>query len=162
VTNDAAQIERFDPSLDGLLNCVVREVPGWRLRRSDSGQADVFDLELPGRGLMLRARLRHHSPTGYHAFEAPLLLGAEDRLRPVGAVACLALIIEEEALVGPTSRLGRERFLARLAESRRNVQAALLARADQLERLFAGSLDFIEGEQALLTGHPTPSDTQEL
>ncbi|HSJ98720.1 MAG TPA: IucA/IucC family protein, partial [Myxococcota bacterium] len=155
MTNDAAQIERFDPSLDGLLNCVVREVPGWRLARSGTARPAAFELELPGRGLMLRARLRHHSPVGYHAFEPPLLLGAKDRLRPAGAVACLALLIEEQALVGPTSQLGRERFLARLAESRRNVQAALLARADRLERLFAGSLDFIDGEQALLTGHPT-------
>ena len=155
MTNDAAQIERFDPSLDGLLNCVVREVPGWRLGRSGSGRADAFDLELPGRGLMLRARLRHHSPVGYHAFEPPLLLGAPQRLRSAGALACLALLIEEAELVGPTSPVGRERFLARLAESRRNVQAAMLARTDDLERLFAGSLDFIGAEQALLTGHPS-------
>jgi N2-citryl-N6-acetyl-N6-hydroxylysine synthase len=129
-------------------------VPGWRVEGSGSGPPEAFDLELPRRGLMVRARLRHYSPKGYHAFEPPLLLGDPTRLLPVGPVACLALIIEEEALVGPTSQVGRERLLARLAESRRNVQAAVLARANELERLFAGTFDFMDGEQALLCGHP--------
>jgi N2-citryl-N6-acetyl-N6-hydroxylysine synthase len=157
VTSDAAQIERFDPSFDGLLNCVVREVPGWRLVRaaSRSGVGPAFELELPRRRLRVQARLRHHAATGYHAFEPPLFLGDGSGLFPTDPITCLALLIEEEALVGRTSLSGRERFLGRLAQSRRNVEAALAARAGDLERLFAAPLDFIAAEQALLLGHPT-------
>jgi N2-citryl-N6-acetyl-N6-hydroxylysine synthase len=153
VTSDAAEIERFDPSLDGLLNCMVREVPGWRLVRSGAGPA--FELELPSRRLRLQARLRHHAATGHHAFQSPLLMGNGSRLFPADPITCLALLIEEEALVGRTSLAGRERLLGRLAQSRRNVESALAARGDDLERLFAAPLDFIAAEQALLLGHPT-------
>ena len=84
--NDAAAVERFDPSLDGLLNCVVRELPGWRLVRAASGRPEAFQLGLPDRGLVIRARLRQHSPCGYHVFEPPMLFGTEGHLRPTGVV----------------------------------------------------------------------------
>lgn len=137
---------RSDPSLRCFFNALLRETNHWRLEEQETGAAFAFDL--PG-GDALWVPCDHVSTTGRHGVTGPCLLVQGDRTTPLD----FAQAVEAALETLPASTDESRRTLSRVLQSRRNMQEALAARADDLDRITSEPLDFIAAEGALLVGH---------
>lgn len=152
-------------ALENLLRCWVRETG---FGRPEDG---VLRVPLAATGVTLNVPVRHWSSVGCHRFDPPALDGAPEDAPPLEAVTLAALIGREAAHGARSPRTGTRTVPPE--------SAALSGRvADSLQRTAhfladrrahpgppAGTSRFLEGEQALLFGHPlhpTPKSREGL
>ncbi|AKT38197.1 IucA/IucC family protein [Chondromyces crocatus] len=165
--------EVFDPSVSAFLNALLREWTGWRLVEGDEtaalveGQARrAVEIPLRSHEAVLYVPVRRLSRAGRHRLLSPARLRERDgAVRPVPFQELATLIVQEPDIVGRVTRDEVQRFLPRVLSSAQNIVLNLEARTGDLERIFSAPLDFIEAEQALLTGHsihPTPKSRDGL
>ncbi|MER8017235.1 IucA/IucC family protein [Streptomyces griseoluteus] len=166
---DADPLEAPDPhhaaqaaAVENLLRCWVREAG---LAAPDHGP---LHLPLPASGTALVAPVRHWSPTGWHRFGPPRLVGAPEHAPSVDAVTLAALLTRESPgrtdPAGPqgTAPADGADLVARVADSQRRTATFLSDRRAHPED---GPDLFLSAEQALLLGHPlhpTPKSREEL
>jgi N2-citryl-N6-acetyl-N6-hydroxylysine synthase len=153
--------DAFDPAASAFLNAFLREWSGFRSHASeDEPGLHVIEIPLRQGGGTLEIRARHLSRAGRHHLVAPVhLRDSKGARRALPFEDLVALILAEEDLVGPIAPDQASRFAARVLASSRNIAQHVEARAGDMEKLFSAPMDFIEAEQALLTGHsihPTP------
>lgn len=159
------------PSVDRLLNSLVREWKGCRFDRAErygiSARAkEVLALDLPATGAVVVAPLRHRSCVGYHGFDGRIWLLTDGRPDPIEIELfdVLAMLLREEDIRGRSSGAGRLNLQRRAAASIAAVAQTTATRGSA--RPFAGGVpDFIEAESALRFGHavhPTPMSRDEF
>ncbi|MFE9333388.1 IucA/IucC family protein [Streptomyces sp. NPDC006925] len=156
-------------AVENLLRCWVRETA------PEAPRDGVLRIPLSASGTALLIPVRHWSPVGWHRFDPPHLEGAPDAAAPLQAVAVAALIGREAA--HPDRDPGSAGEVAEGAGAAEN--AALVGRvADSVQRTARfladrrdhpapppGTGPFLDGEQALLFGHPlhpTPKSREGL
>lgn len=158
-------------ALENLLRCWVRETG---LGRPEGG---VLRVPLAATGVTLSVPVRHWSPVGCHRFDPPSLDGAPEDAPPLEAVALAALIGREaahgaaEGARSPQTGTGKRTappesaaLVGRVADSLQRTAHFLTDRRAH-PRPPAGTSLFLEGEQALLFGHPlhpTPKSREGL
>ncbi|MGI5348407.1 IucA/IucC family protein [Streptomyces sp. CA-250714] len=148
-------------ALENLLRCWVRETAPAR------PQDGLLRIPLPASGTALLVPVRHWSPVGWHRFDPPYLERAPESAMPLQAVAVAALIGREAAHA--TRRVGGTRpgagpvegasaaentaLVGRVADSVQRTARFLADRREHPEPP-PGTDPFLEGEQALVFGHP--------
>lgn len=157
------------PSVDRLLNALVREWNGCRFDRTENygaiqSEKEVVVLDLPASGAVVVAPLRHRSHVGYHGFEGRLWLVTDRRLVEIELFDVLAMLMREDDIRGRSSSASRLNLQRRAAASVAAVAQTAAMRG--AVRPFAdGVPDFIEAESALRFGHavhPTPMSRDEF
>lgn len=155
--------------MENLLRCWVREND---LPAPPDG---TLHIQLPASGTALLVPVRHWSPTGRHGFGAARLATAPEEVPPVDAVTVAALLARE--ISGTES--GTEEnsagadgtdLVARVADSVRRTAVFLEHRrpagtGGTAEAAEVAGDPFLDGEQALLFGHPlhpTPKSREGL
>lgn len=160
-------------SATSFLNALLREWTGWTIlspkQARDHGLEDgpAIALPLPSADATAYIRLARHSRVGRHEFRFPLFLCRQtaNSLDPIGFERLASMILDEPSITGTAPRTARQRLLTRLRDSIAMTEAILAARQSNLAALFEGDLDFIDGEQGLLLGHPvhpTPKSRDEF
>lgn len=166
---------------ENLLRCWVRETGPARPANG------LLRIPLPASGTALLVPVRHWSSVGWHRFDPPFLEGAPGHAAPLEAVAVAALLGREAAQgaadaaahgsAETTADAAPTGSSSAAAFTREN--AALVGRvADSLQRTARfladrrahpepppGTGPFLDGEQALLFGHPlhpTPKSREGL
>ncbi|MBO8192554.1 iron transporter [Streptomyces oryzae] len=157
-------------ALENLLRCWVRETAPAR------PQNGVLRIPLPASGTALLVPVRHWSAVGWHRFDPPHLEGAPGFAAPLQAVAVAALIgreaehaarsAEEAAGFGAAgseaaahagadegSTAENTALVGRVADSVQRTARFLADRRDH-PRPPSGTSPFLDGEQALVFGHP--------
>ncbi|WP_430542451.1 IucA/IucC family protein [Streptomyces iconiensis] len=152
-------------ALENLLRCWVRETG---LGRPVDG---VLRVPLAATGATLHVPVRHWSAVGCHRFDPPTLDTAPEEAPPLEAVALAALIGREAAHGARSPRAGTRgappesaALVGRVADSLQRT-AHFLAERRARPRPGAGTGPFLDGEQALLFGHPlhpTPKSREGL
>ncbi len=173
IPNTPDPLEQPDPAraadaaaVECLLRCWVRE--------TGLGPPDGAALYVPlaASGTALRVPVRHWSATGWHRFGAPALAGAPAGAAPVDSVTLAALLAREGAHAGasadpapastpdaePAAGLDPEPdpaadLVGRVADSVRRTAVFLADRRAAPEPPAAVDR-FLDGEQALVLGHP--------
>jgi siderophore synthetase component len=168
-------------AVENLLRCWVREA---NLPAPGNG---VLRVPLPATGTALLVPVHHWSPTGWHRFGPPQLVGAPDNAPPVDAVALAALLTRETLGTGaedhpggPESRTSTATasattpavafsavaagtdLVARVADSVRRTATFI---SERRQHPADGADLFLSAEQALLLGHPlhpTPKSREGL
>ncbi|MCC9739063.1 IucA/IucC family siderophore biosynthesis protein [Streptomyces sp. MNU89] len=145
---------------ENLLRCWVRETG------TPAPAGNTLRIPLTACGTALRVPVHHWSACGWHRFGTPVLVGAPEDSPPVDAVALAALLVRE-ARYGARGRSvpgdGAD-LVGRVADSVRRTAAFLTARRADPETP-PGTARFLDGEQALLLGHPlhpTPKSREGL
>ncbi|WP_425576064.1 IucA/IucC family protein [Streptomyces axinellae] len=146
-------------ALENLLRCWVRETG---LTRPEDG---VLRVPLPATGATLTVPVRHWSSVGCHRFDPPFLDRAPEDAPPLEAVA-LAALIGREAAHGARRAPEAEgaALVGRVADSLQRTAHFLSERRAHPEQP-AETCPFLDGEQALLFGHPlhpTPKSREGL
>jgi spermidine-citrate ligase len=145
-----------------LLNCYIREAEGWRF------EDDTLRIPIRGGQATVVAGVGYRSRTYRHRYTLPVQLAVGDTAPcPIGFAALTGLLLEELTPLRPDSPAVQPvALLARMVESVQNVAGFLVARSDDIDRLWsADPLGFVESEQALLLGHPlhpTPKSRGEM
>jgi siderophore synthetase component len=159
-------LEHADPraaadaaAVENLLRCWVRET-------APAGPGNgVLRIPLPASGTALLVPVRHWSPVGWHRFDPPFLEGAPTSAAPLQAVAVAALIGREAAHAARSADVGENTALVgRVADSVQRTARFLADRRHQPAPP-PGTTPFLDGEQALLFGHPlhpTPKSREGL
>ncbi|MCX4239968.1 GNAT family N-acetyltransferase [Paraliomyxa miuraensis] len=148
--------DRRDPSTSALLNTLLREQASGRIEGEGTERRVVIDL--PTQGGSLEVPLLGEPGVGRWPVGRPWRVAADGtRTRPT-ADAVAAIVVQEPSLlaalgIGPVSPSMRRRFVERVADSARALEATLDERRDELDAIFTGPLRFLEAEQALLLGH---------
>lgn len=151
-------------AIENLLRCWVRETD---LPAPDGG---TLRIPLPASGTALLVPVRYWSPSGWHRFGLPSLVGSSDQSSPADAVTIAALLARETATCStPNSRRTLPPFSAtasdlvtRVADSSRRTATFIRERR---EHPSDGSDLFLSAEQALVLGHPlhpTPKSREGL
>lgn len=148
-------------AVENLLRCWVRET-------GPAHRAGELRVPLASCGTALRVPVRYWSATGHHRFGPAVLESAPPGAAPVDALTLAALLSREAAHAdgGDGAGPGGEgaALIARVADSVQRTTAFLAdRRADPAARPAAGL--FLDGEQALLLGHPlhpTPKSREGL
>ncbi|MFK4102593.1 IucA/IucC family protein [Streptomyces sp. NPDC019531] len=130
-------------TVENLLRCWVRETG---LSAPDSG---TLRIPLPASGTSLLVPVRYWSPTGWHRFGLPHLVGAPEQAPPADAVTVAALLTRE-SLPAETPAAGAE-LVARVADSVRRTAIFVRERRQHPDD---GPDLFLTAEQALVLGHP--------
>ncbi|MCM3885599.1 IucA/IucC family siderophore biosynthesis protein [Frankia sp. R82] len=152
-----------DITTETLLRCWLREsgvpVPAG---------TETVRVRLVASGLSVRARLTHRSPSGWHRFDQPELVGASGApAAPVDAGVLAALIIQEITATHDPPTTGIT-ALQRIADSTARIAGHLQARRSapsvptatassplaQVPQAQVPQAPFLTAEQASLTGHP--------
>ncbi|WP_327392990.1 iron transporter [Streptomyces sp. NBC_01186] len=146
-------------ALENLLRCWVRETG---LTRPEDG---ILRVPLAATGTTLAVPVRHWSPVGCHRFDPPTLDRAPDDAPPLEAVA-LAALIGREATHGarPAPEPESAALVGRVADSLQRTAVFISERRAHPERP-EDTCPFLDGEQALLFGHPlhpTPKSREGL
>jgi len=156
VTPTAPQTEERTPeqvavaaAAAALLNCHIRETGGWSFGNP------VAALTLVD-GRTLEVEIAHRTPTDRCRFAGPARLTGTDGSTTEPDLDTLArLLLDHVAAGDPRGTGDQETLLARIRDSARQITENLRSREDDLDGLYDGRpLSFIEGEQALLLGHP--------
>ncbi|MEU9168789.1 IucA/IucC family protein [Streptomyces sp. NPDC048420] len=132
-------------TVENLLRCWVRES---NLPAPENG---ILLIPLPASGTSLLVPVRYWSPTGWHRFGLPHLVGAPEQAPPADAVTVASLLTRESLPAEtPASATGAE-LVARVADSVRRTATFVHER----RRHSDDGLDlFLSAEQALVLGHP--------
>ncbi|MGW7291682.1 IucA/IucC family protein [Streptomyces xiamenensis] len=163
----ADPLEQPDPELaadaagtENLLRCWVRETG---VQRPADGE---LRLPLTASGSTLRVPVRYWSPTGWHRFGPAALDPAPAGAAPVDS-ATLAALLAREGVAGAHGARGVRESIALVGRVADSVQrTAVFLTERRAEPGPAAHADaFLEGEQALLLGHPlhpTPKSREGL
>ncbi|MCK9874217.1 siderophore synthetase [Frankia sp. Ag45/Mut15] len=143
-----------DITAETLLRCWLRESDLLPAARTDS---DTVWVPLLASGLRVRLRLTYRSPTGWHRFDQPELVGADGTSAgPISAGLLAALIVEEiTGERGPST--ASLTALQRITEATARIAGHLQARRASphpASALPVRQAPFLVAEQASLTGHP--------
>lgn len=152
---------------EALLRAYVRET-GTHVPQAGA----VLEISLAASGMTLRVPVRHRSASGWHRFGEVRVVtagGASGERRPTETAADVALVAaaairETTGGRGVRPHLGSD-AVARVLNSARRTEAHLTARRAETARSAATDAaaqsrlpfaisDFLDGEQALLLGHP--------
>lgn len=126
-----------------LLRCWVREAAV-----AVPAAGGLLRLPLRSSGVVVEVPVLHSSPTGWHAFGAPRIAGAQ----PAGAATLAALLAREASARAGAAAHAASELTARVLESASHIAVHVGARAaDPVDP--TGELSFLAGEQALLFGH---------
>jgi len=144
-----------DPSTSALLNALLHEWTGWRERDDERGRCIVVDL--PVAGGHVEVPVLGERGAGRWPLGRPRRITAEGQ-GSLRASELAELLVGEPSIVGALGAgelgpQGRERFVARVLDSERNLEATLRERREELPAIFEGPLSFVAAEQALVLGH---------
>ncbi|WP_431982851.1 IucA/IucC family protein [Streptomyces qinglanensis] len=156
-------------AVENLLRCWVRETA------PEAPRNGVLRIPLSASGTALLVPVRHWSPVGWHRFDPPHLEAAPAAAAPLQAVAVAALLGREAAHAArhPGSAeyaaegagaAENSALVGRVADSVQRTARFLADRRDHPEPP-PGTGPFLDGEQALLFGHPlhpTPKSREGL
>ncbi|WP_019359946.1 IucA/IucC family protein [Streptomyces sp. AA1529] len=156
-------------AVENLLRCWVRETT------PEAPRNGVLRIPLSASGTALLVPVRHWSPVGWHRFDPPRLEGAPEAAAPLQAVAVAALIGREAAHAArtpgsagdPAEGAGAAENAALVGRVADSVQRTARFLADRRDHPAPppGTGPFLDGEQALLFGHPlhpTPKSREGL
>jgi spermidine-citrate ligase len=165
---------------EAFLNCYLREVTEPQFlntnqiedaelgsRLASRGVTWVARAVLPQLCLELLAPVRYRSRTWRHRFDFPLYYRSLEcgPLIPLDYVTLAALVAKElnGRGQGNCADCSYDELVGRMIDSCKNTERFLRERRDDLERLRAEPLAFIDAEQSVLLGHPmhpTPKSWQ--
>ncbi|SNR45855.1 Siderophore synthetase component [Haloechinothrix alba] len=127
---------------NALLRCWVRETG---LPLPDAGPVTI---DLPASGTRLEAGVVYRSHAGFHRFEAVRFPSGQ----PVGAATLAALLVTESVAARGGGPAAVTELVARVSDSTQRIASFLASRAATAGD--PGRTPFLEGEQALVLGHP--------
>jgi siderophore synthetase component/RimJ/RimL family protein N-acetyltransferase len=135
---------------NGLIKELDKTASGWSL---DTDKSQIV-IPLYEAKMTLRLNYCYLSQSGPHEFRFPCLIQSKNGdLNSFDFADVLKYILAEPRLVGHLSDESKAVFHDRVLNSHENTEFSLNKRIDELPRLFAGKLNFIEAEQALFAGH---------
>ncbi|MGI9280130.1 MAG: IucA/IucC family protein [Endozoicomonas sp.] len=167
-----------------FFNALLREWKGWSLESVDCHKKWLSDqslhsdwqppveaeaavsIPLNNSKHLLLIHIKHFSISGRHQFYTPIALinQSNNTLHELSFTESVNLIINDNALWN--SELNhRKLFLNRVKRSVENMELVLELRQYELDKIFAGCIDFQSSEQALLVGHsvhPTPKSRDQF
>lgn len=151
-----ARLAGFDPSINTFFNALIREHSAVEYRASHKDASHgcfVFHNQLNRECLLIPCL--HRSGTGRHTLGSHLVVESGGSTVPVDFRTAIEWCLRLPELQQGSSATSRQRFLRRVLNSHRNL-THIRARSSGRQRVtpLETPMPFIDGEHALIHGHP--------